>query len=98
MIGAVEIQCPEAVVGDVYACLNNRRAQVLSDRDSEDQRPGSAMFTIKAYLPVAESFGFTDVLRAATRGQVFPQCVFDHWEVMNGGRAIYPSSSSTLTP
>ncbi|KAJ7267388.1 P-loop containing nucleoside triphosphate hydrolase protein [Mycena rebaudengoi] len=77
-----KIQCPEAVVGDVYACLNNRRAQVLSDRDSEDQRPGSAMFTIKAYLPVAESFGFTDVLRAATRGQVFPQCVFDHWEAL----------------
>ncbi|KAJ6603689.1 P-loop containing nucleoside triphosphate hydrolase protein [Mycena sp. CBHHK59/15] len=80
----IEIQCPEAVVGDVYACLNKRRAQVLSDRDSETQRPGTSMFTIKAYLPVAESFGFTNVLRAVTRGQVFPQCVFDHWAVMNG--------------
>ncbi|KAJ6573475.1 P-loop containing nucleoside triphosphate hydrolase protein [Mycena vulgaris] len=80
----VEIQCPEAVVGDVYACLNKRRAQILSDRDSEDRRPGTSMFTIKAYLPVSESFNFTHVLRAATRGQVFPQCVFDHWEVMPG--------------
>ena len=35
-----------------------------------------------AYLPVIESFGFTATLRAATSGQAFPQCVFDHWEIM----------------
>lgn len=39
---------------------------------------------IKAYLPVAESFGFTQALRAATSGRAFPQCVFDHWEEMSG--------------
>ncbi|KAJ7159068.1 P-loop containing nucleoside triphosphate hydrolase protein [Mycena crocata] len=80
----IEVQCPEAVVGDVYACFNKRRSQILSDRDSTDQRPGTSMFTIKAYLPVSDSFGFTNILRAATRGQVFPQSVFDHWEVMPG--------------
>jgi len=37
---------------------------------------------IKAFLPVAESFGFTQALRAATSGRAFPQCVFDHWEQM----------------
>lgn len=39
---------------------------------------------IKSYLPVAESFGFTQALRAATSGRAFPQCVFDHWEQLNG--------------
>jgi elongation factor 2 len=39
---------------------------------------------IKAYLPVAESFGFTQALRAATSGRAFPQCVFDHWEELGG--------------
>lgn len=42
---------------------------------------------IKAYLPVVESFGFNAALRQATGGQAFPQCVFDHWELMNGNGA-----------
>ena len=42
------------------------------------------MFTVKAYLPVMESFGFNGDLRQATGGQAFPQSVFDHWELMNG--------------
>lgn len=73
----VEIQCPENAIGGIYSVLNRRRGQV----NSEEQRPGTPMFTIKAYLPVNESFGFTSDLRQATQGQAFPQCVFDHWEV-----------------
>ncbi|KAF8528091.1 P-loop containing nucleoside triphosphate hydrolase protein [Hysterangium stoloniferum] len=76
----VEIQCPENAIGGIYSCLNKRRGQVFS----EEQRPGTPMFTVKAYLPVNESFGFTADLRAATGGQAFPQSVFDHWELMNG--------------
>lgn len=75
-----EIQCPENAIGGIYSCLNRRRGQVFS----EEQRPGTPMFTVKAYLPVNESFGFTADLRSHTQGQAFPQCVFDHWEVMNG--------------
>ena len=40
------------------------------------------MIIVKAYLPVAESFGFTQHLRAQTSGRAFPQCVFDHWEAI----------------
>jgi elongation factor 2 len=39
---------------------------------------------VKAFLPVAESFGFTAVLRGATAGKAFPQCVFSHWAQVNG--------------
>jgi elongation factor 2 len=76
----VEIQCPENAIGGIYSCLNKRRGQVFS----EEQRPGTPMFTVKAYLPVSESFGFNGELRSHTAGQAFPQCVFDHWEIMNG--------------
>ncbi|CAD6207556.1 unnamed protein product [Miscanthus lutarioriparius] len=48
----------------------------------EMQRPGTPLYNIKAYLPVIESFGFSSQLRAATSGQAFPQCVFDHWDMM----------------
>ena len=76
----VEIQCPESAIGGIYSVLNRRRGQIFS----EEQRIGTPMFTVKAYLPVAESFGFNSDLRQATGGQAFPQSVFDHWEVMNG--------------
>lgn len=42
------------------------------------------MYTMRAYLPVSESFGFNADLRQATGGQAFPQSVFDHWSLMNG--------------
>jgi elongation factor 2 len=74
----VEIQAPEQALGGIYSSLNQKRGQVFE----EVQRPGTPMYNIKAYLPVMESFGFTGFLREATSGQAFPQCVFDHWEVM----------------
>ena len=50
------------------------------------------MFTVKAYLPVNESFGFNADLRAATGGQAFPQSVFDHWQILPGGSCLDPKS------
>ncbi|KAF9356115.1 Elongation factor 2 [Mortierella sp. AD094] len=76
----VEITCPENAMGGIYGVLNKRRGQMMG----EEQRPGTPMFLLKAYLPVAESFGFTSDLRQATGGQAFPQSVFDHWELLNG--------------
>ena len=34
-----------------------------------------------AFLPIS---GFTADLRSNTGGQAFPQCVFDHWQIMQG--------------
>lgn len=76
----VEIQCPEQIVGSLYSVLIRRRGHV----HEEVQRPGTPMYNVKAYMPVQESFGFTADLRSATSGQAFPQCVFDHWDVMSG--------------
>merc|ERR1712038_1554041 len=76
----VEIQCPDDAVGGIYQCLSQRRGIV----NEEDPIAGTPLVNMKAYLPVAESFGFTQALRAATSGRAFPQCVFDHWEQLNG--------------
>lgn len=76
----VEIQCPEAAVGGIYGVLNRRRGVVFE----ESQIAGTPMFIVKAHLPVNESFGFTADLRSNTGGQAFPQCVFDHWQILPG--------------
>ncbi|CAG8438710.1 8721_t:CDS:2 [Ambispora leptoticha] len=76
----VEIQCPENAMGGIYGVLNRRRGHVFA----EEQRPGTPLYNVKAYLPVNESFGFTADLRSNTGGQAFPQCVFSHWQLMNG--------------
>jgi len=76
----VDIQCPESAIGGIYSCLNRRRGHVFSD----DQRTGTPIHIVKAYLPVMESFGFTGDLRSQTQGQAFPQCVFDHWQTLQG--------------
>jgi elongation factor 2 len=85
----VEIQCPQTVVGGIYAVMNRRRGQIIE----EIQRPGTPLVNIKCYLPVMESFGFTADLRSNTGGQAFPQCVFDHWKVVQGD----PSETDSKT-
>ena len=84
----VEIQVPEQAMGGIYGVLTRRRGHVFS----EEQRPGTPLFNVKAYLPVNESFGFNADLRQATSGQAFPQSVFDHWQVLPGGSPLDTST------
>merc|ERR1712202_785 len=74
----VEIQCPLDSTGGIYSCLNRRRGHIFE----ENQVQGTPMVAVKAYLPVNESFGFTADLRSQTQGKAFPQCVFDHWQLL----------------
>jgi elongation factor 2 len=83
----VEIQVPEQAMGGIYGVLTRKRGHVFE----ENQRPGTPLYNIKAYLPVNESFGFVSDLRQATSGQAFPQSVFDHWQVLPGD--VYDKSS-----
>ena len=84
----VEIQVPEQAMGGIYSVLTRRRGHVFS----EEQRVGTPLFTVKAYLPVMESFGFNADLRAGTSGQAFPQMVFDHWQLLPGGSPLKEDS------
>jgi len=76
----VEITCPQDVMSGVYNTMNLRRGMVFE----ENQKEGTPLMQVKAYLPVAESFGFVAALRQGTSGQAFPQCVFDHWDDLPG--------------
>jgi len=89
----VEIQCPEQAMGGIYTVLNRRRGHVYA----EEQKIGTPLYMVKAYLPVMESFGFTADLRSHTSGQAFPQCVFDHWQVLQGDPMETGSKSNVIT-
>jgi len=73
-----EIQAPDDAMGGIYQTLTQRRGIVIG----EEPVSGTPLIIVKAYLPVAESFGFTQHLRAMTSGRAFPQCVFDHWDTI----------------
>merc|ERR1712134_151502 len=75
-----EISVPESYAGAVYPLLAQKMGVVIDDK----QQLGTPMKTLVAHLPVAQSFGFTGDLRAATGGKAFPQMVFSHWAVLQG--------------
>jgi len=75
-----DIMVPRNALAGVYSTLNQRRGQV----EGLEERPGTPLCKVKAFLPVLESFGFTGLLRANTGGQAFPQLIFSHWAPVNG--------------
>lgn len=75
-----ETQCPVSVMGNVMSVLSRRRGVMVE----QIHHAGAPLCTIKAHLPVHEAFGFSEELKSQTSGQAFPQCIFDHWQVMPG--------------
>lgn len=75
-----DITVPLHALAGVYSTLSGRRGIV----EGKEDRPGTPLSKIKAFVPVLESFGFTSLLRQNTSGQAFPQMIFSHWQAMNG--------------
>lgn len=80
----VDIMVPNNQMSGVYNTLNGRRGIV----DTTEERPGTPLVKVKAFLPVLESFGFTQLLRANTSGTAFPQMIFSHWAAVNGNPLV----------
>jgi elongation factor 2 len=80
----VNITCPVAITGSIYNVMSMRRGTVF------DEGAGMAggVANMRAYLPVAESFGFSKALAEATSGAAFSQLQFDHWQLIEPGDAL----------
>ncbi|XP_061432438.1 116 kDa U5 small nuclear ribonucleoprotein component [Lethenteron reissneri] len=76
----VEVQAPADCVSAVYTVLARRRGHVTQDAPI----PGSPLYTIKAFIPAIDSFGFETDLRTHTQGQAFCLSVFHHWQIVPG--------------
>lgn len=76
----VEVMAPADCVSAVYTVLAKRRGHVTQDAPV----PGSPLYTIKAFIPAIDSFGFETDLRTHTQGQAFCLSVFHHWQIVPG--------------
>nr|XP_039255235.1 116 kDa U5 small nuclear ribonucleoprotein component-like [Styela clava] len=76
----VEVIAPADCVSAVYTVLARRRGHVTQDAPV----PGSPLYTIKAFLPAIDSFGFETDLRTHTQGQTFCLSLFHHWQIVPG--------------
>jgi len=74
----VNITCPNALVGSIYNVMSMRRGSVFD----EGEGMAGGVSNMQAWLPVAESFGFSQALAEATSGAAFSQLMFDHWQTM----------------
>ena len=86
------MQATAEVLGKVYAVLGKREGQIVS----EDLKDGTNIFNIKASLPIAESFGFTDEIRKRTSGLASPQLVFSHWEIVTSDPFWVPTTEEEI--
>jgi elongation factor 2 len=68
-----ECKVPSEFVSSVITLLNKRRGKIL-DMPSEDD-----IITVKAEMPVSESFGIADELRGSTSGRAFWATQFSRW-------------------
>jgi elongation factor 2 len=86
------ITVPSQAVSGVFSTLNARRGTV----ENKEDRQGTPLCIITAFLPVLESFGFTQILRQNTSGQAFPQLIFSHWQMVPGSPYDEGSQSETI--
>jgi elongation factor G len=70
----VEVVTPEEYMGEVIGDLNARRGKVTS----LEQRSGSRV--IRAFVPLAEMFGYATQLRSMTQGRATYTMQFDHYD------------------
>ena len=70
----VEVLVPEEYTGDVIGDLNSRRGKI-EGMDSE-----YGVQTIRAFVPLAQMFGYSTDLRSKTQGRGNYTMVFNHYE------------------
>jgi elongation factor G len=77
----VEVVMPEGFLGDVLGDLNARGAEVRS----MEPRPGGGQ-AARAYVPLAEMFGYATDLRSSTQGRGTFTMEFHHYEPVDSER------------
>ncbi|MFA6819071.1 MAG: elongation factor G, partial [Bacteroidaceae bacterium] len=78
----LEVVTPEDNMGDVIGDLNKRRGQV---EGMDTTRSGARV--VKAFVPLAEMFGYVTALRTITSGRATSSMEYDHHAPMSSNLA-----------
>ncbi len=70
----VEVETPEDYVGDVIGDLNSRRGKIMGMENK------GIITAIRAYVPLAEMFGYATTLRSLTQGRGTFIMKFSHYD------------------
>jgi elongation factor G len=73
---AVEVVTPEEFMGDVIGDLNRRRGRI------EGMEPRGNTQVVRAFVPLAQMFGYATDLRSQTQGRATYTMQFDHYAEM----------------
>jgi elongation factor G len=71
----VEVEMPDEYMGDVTASLSSKRGQIQGTESL-----GNGITRVKAFVPLAELFGYTSELRSITSGRGAPNVEFERYE------------------
>ncbi|KAG5513158.1 hypothetical protein PMAC_001527 [Pneumocystis sp. 'macacae'] len=71
------IQAPGNVLGKIHAIISKRKGRIISENLK------GILYSIKALLPVIESFGFSEDIRKKTSGAANPQLIFNGFEILD---------------
>ena len=80
-IMSLEVVTPEDYMGDIVGDLNRRRGQI----NAMDSTIGARI--VKAYVPLAEQFGYVTILRTISSGRATSTMTFDHYAEVPAGLA-----------
>ena len=73
-IMSLEVVTPEDYMGEIVGDLNRRRGQIVA----MDSTANGARI-VKAFVPLAEQFGYVTVLRTLSSGRATSTMTFDHY-------------------
>ncbi len=85
----MEIMAPEQFMGDLIGDLNSRRGHI------ENIETRNGMCTIHGFIPLAETFGYSTIIRSLTQGRATYSMEFSSYqevpkelaeEIVNKGR------------
>ena len=85
----IEILAPEQFMGDLISDLNSKRGRI------ENIESHDGMSTIHGFIPLAETFGYSTVIRSLTQGRATYSMEFSSYqelpkelaeEIVNKGR------------